>query len=236
MNKIYQNLLKKQGVLSLDAIIDTEYLSNLKTVAISYGHYILLIPERNYENESRIGYDSENQGVKDQFKVLRYDDNKSRLFAAGLASLVLLEFDEQGMICRSRILQHEKINRTSRYLSWDPSEDVLIMVETINRTTERVNVFRITEGELEYVRSVSDMAMFSAFYNLYGRLLVYQDMNRKNVIKFALNDLLKQDSEFKGEVIYQIPERYQSSGFLKFAIYNKFLAAKLIYDIQDLKK
>lgn len=212
---------------------DLDYAPVAGWLVMSCGSFVITAAQNRDECVVRVVHDSSKQGVKDHYSKIVYDDQSKAAVAGGRFSCLLVEFDSEG-IKSTRILSHEGLDKSCRFLLWDPSEALIMFSRCTPQKKENFHIFCYSGDGLQLKKSIFSKELFSGEYDRGRKALVYIEQvnsGRRVVKMYPLpknldwSEELDSDDGFK---IADIPEEYREYPYMCCFWLNRLLVGTFL--------
>ena len=172
-----------QGSTFSKSSLDVDYISSRDEFILCWGQTISTV-DRN--EKVTLIYDGESQATKERFHTISFNELANSVLVIGVLSYVLITYDNKAESWHTRKLTHPAISRSCRYLNWEPTQQLMFVLQAGVRNKENVLIlsYREENKDFKLKASILSVVMSSANYSAHTKKLIY-------VIVDTLNDKRK---------------------------------------------
>lgn len=230
LSDICQSVQMTDLFAELRTSVDLEYISHLSSIIMLLGSKIVLIADKKYKEPPLVVF---NAKEVDRFRSMHYDPTKRMLMAVAISSLLLVEFDNFGVSCM-RLLTSDKLGRSSRFLCWNPKEDLVVFSQKVNFKLENYYIMSYKPANLTVAATIRNIPPYGHSYDESTQTLFFVEdgMMRKRVSSICLKDFntnfksLDEPIDLEGQYLTCIPDDGSEANVFKIFYCREALIVK----------
>ena len=212
------------------ASLDLEYVPHLSSSALLLGTKIVLAPDLKLNQAPTVIFDSKEL---DQYRKLIYNRDKRTLLAVGGSTILLIEFDNYG-VSHLRLLSSDKISKASRFLCWEPEEDVVIFSQKVSFIEENYYILSYRTPNLTLIASLQNIPTYGQLYHQATQTLMFIEGKARNKwvgslslknINISVKDC-DEPAVLEGECLVYIPDLEPQTDLFTICHYRNTLFVK----------
>lgn len=153
-------------------------------------------------------------------------------------------FDNHG-VSYMRILTSDKLGRSSKWLNWNPLEELIIVAQRISQKTENFHFLSYRTENLSVAASVLSVPTYGNYYDEMNQLLLYIEGvdGKKRISSVSLENFnakmqgIEKPAILEGEIMAYLPEDdvYSETYLIKCCHESLIVKPQPVYDDQFIR-
>lgn len=221
--------------------LDLAYIPHLSSLLLLLGPKVVLLADKTVKAPPSVIFDSKD---KAKFRKISYDEKKRVLLGVGVTSILLVGFDNHG-VSYMRILTSDKLGRSSKWLNWNPLEELVIVAQRISQKTENFHFLSYRTENLSVAASVLSVPTYGNYYDEMNQLLLYIEGvdGKKRISSVSLENFnakmqgIEKPAILEGEIMAYLPEDdvYSETYLIKCCHESLIVKPQPVYDDQFIR-
>ena len=141
--------------------IDLDYIPHLSSMILLLGSKIVLVPEQRTKQKPSVIFHIENS---ERYRSILYKEKRRVMLIVGIVSLLIIELNDVG-ISQVRVLTSNKLCNSSKFLCWNPIEQIVLLSQRISQKMENYYILSYATPELTHVASLLKIPTYGNYYD-----------------------------------------------------------------------